>query len=142
MPDWSYRTVLRPVLLSLGAERARRLAVRTLGTLSRFPFVVDFMGHMRADPRLRTQFGHVTLAGPVALGALVDPAGDAIGALERFGVGLIEVGPVAMQARGERRWRVDLHARAIEELSNGAVMPHARSRTASASTRPSSPSMT
>ena len=122
MPDWSYRTILRPVLLSLGAERARRLAVRALRTLSRFPYIIDFMGHMRADPRLRTQFGDAALAGPVVLGALVDPAGDAIGALERFGVGLIEVGPVAMHARGERRWRVDVDARAVEDLSDGATV--------------------
>jgi dihydroorotate dehydrogenase len=94
MPDWSYRTFLRPVLLSRGEERGRRAAVRALRTLSRLPLgrqLIDFMGHMRADPRLRTPFGDATLSGPVILGAGIDPAGEAIGALERFGVGMIEI---------------------------------------------------
>jgi dihydroorotate dehydrogenase len=126
MPDWSYRTFLRPVLLALGAERARRLATRTLRTLSRLPLgrpAIDFMGHMRADPRLRTPFGETSLAGPVVLGALVDPSGEAAGALERFGVGLIEVGPVAVHGNGAaRRWRVDLQARTVDDLSDGVTV--------------------
>lgn len=126
MPDWSYRTVLRPVMLAMGAERARRLAVGTLRTLSRLPLgrqAVDFLGHMRADPRLRTPFGATTLAGPVALGAMIDPAGEAIGALERFGVGLIEVGPVALRGNGAApEWRVDLQSRTIDDRSSGAIV--------------------
>lgn len=97
MPDWSYRTVLQPILLSMGAERAQRLAIGTLQTVSRLPFgreAIDFLGHMRADPRLRARFGAMELAGPVALGALIDPSGRAVAAFERFGVGLIEIGPV------------------------------------------------
>jgi hypothetical protein len=94
MPDWSYRTFLRPLLLARGEERGRRTAVRALRTLSRLPFgrqLIDFMGHMRADPRLRTPFGEAVLPGPVILGAGIDPTGEAIGALERFGVGMIEI---------------------------------------------------
>src|SRR5687768_2993597 len=94
MPDWSYRTFLRPVLLSRGEERGRRAAVRALRTLSRLPLgrqLIDFMGHMRADPRLRTPFRDAVLSGPVILGAGIDPAGEAAGALERFGVGMIEI---------------------------------------------------
>src|SRR5690242_12242057 len=98
MPDWSYRTILRPVMLTLGAERARRLATGTLSTLARLPFgpaAIDFLGHMRADPRLRMRVGAIDLAGPIALGALIDPKGIAAGALARFGVGLVEIGPIA-----------------------------------------------
>jgi dihydroorotate dehydrogenase len=126
VPDWSYRTVLRPLLLSLGAERARRLATGTLQTLTRLPFgrgAIDFLGHMRADPRLRTPFGSTDLAGPIALGALVDPAGDAVAAFERFGVGLIEVGPVALEGnRATPQWRVDLPSRSIADLSGGVTV--------------------
>lgn len=124
MPDWSYRTVLRPVLLEMGAERARRLAVGTLRTLTRLPLgrqAIDFLGHMRADPRLRTPFAATELAGPIALGALIDPAGEAVAALERFGVGLIEVGPVALKGNGATpRWRVDLPSRTID-VSGGVT---------------------
>ena len=94
MPDWSYRTFLRPVLLARGEERGRRAAVRALRALSRLPLgrqLIDFMGHMRADPRLHTALGDATLPGPVILGAGIDPKGEAIGALERFGVGMVEI---------------------------------------------------
>jgi hypothetical protein len=118
MPDWSYRTVLRPLLFSLGHERARGLATWTLGTIARTPFgpnFIDLLGHMRADERLRTNMGSLELPGPIALGSLIDPSARASGALARFGVGLIEVGPVAEQANNARPdWRVDCDARTVE----------------------------
>jgi hypothetical protein len=118
MPDWSYRTLLRPLMLRLGAERSRRLAVSTLQTLTRVPFglaAIDFLGHMRADERLRTRAGSLELPGPIGLGALVDPRGEALDAFARFGVGLIEIGAVAERAQVVApQWRVDLAARRIE----------------------------
>ena len=121
MPDWSYRTFLRPLLLSLGAERARRLATATLRALSRIPGgprAIDFLGHMRADERLRTRLADCELAGPIALGALIDPAGEAIGAFARFGTGMIEVGPVAERGNDVApQWRVDLTARTVASKS-------------------------
>lgn len=125
MPDWSYRTVLRPVMLLMGPERARRTAVATLRTVARLPLgprAIDFLGHMRADARLQTSFGTLSLAGPMALGALIDPAGEAVGALERFGAGLVEVGPVALEANAiTPQWRVDLRERTISDASGGIV---------------------
>jgi dihydroorotate dehydrogenase len=121
MPDWSYRTVLRPVMLALGAERSRRLATSTLAGLSRLPFglaAIDFLGHMGADARLRRRIAGMDLPGPLALGALIDPSGKAAAAFARFGAGLLEIGPV-----GERRsevaseWRVDLDARTVASVS-------------------------
>ena len=56
MPDWFYRTVSQPILFRLTAPRARDLALGFMGRLSRLPFgplLIDFLGHMRADPRLR-----------------------------------------------------------------------------------------
>src|ERR1700741_2746868 len=103
MPDWSYRAVLPPLMLSLGAERARRLATATLAALSRFPFgaaAIDFLGHMRADERLRMRGGAFDLAGPIALGSMIDPGGKASDAFARFGVGLIEIGPGVERANG------------------------------------------
>ncbi|MDP9193840.1 MAG: hypothetical protein M3P06_19270 [Acidobacteriota bacterium] len=117
MPDWSYRTVLRPVMFSLGAERARRMAVATLSTLARLPFgpaAIDFLGHMRADDRLRTRLGAIELAGPIAFGSMIDPSGKASGAFARFGVGLIEIGPVAERGNGiAPDWDVDFSRRAV-----------------------------
>ncbi|MCU1350264.1 MAG: hypothetical protein JWO56_3294 [Acidobacteria bacterium] len=121
MPDWSYRTVLRPLLLAIGPERSRRLATATLRTLARAPLglqAIDFLGHMRADPRLRTRAGALELPGPIALGVLVDPCGEAVAAFARFGVGLIEVGPVVERAAEKEavvpEWRVDLERGTID----------------------------
>ncbi len=118
VPDWSYRTVLRPLMLAAGAERSRRLATGTLRTLARLPFglkLIDFLGHMQPDPRLRTRAGSLELRGPIALGALIDPHGDALAAFARFGVGMIEIGPVAEEATlADPGWRVDLGRRSVE----------------------------
>lgn len=117
MPDWSYRTVLRPLMLALGPERARRLATTTLATLARTPVgpaAIDFLGHMRADGRLRTRLGTIELAGPIALGSMIDPSGKAVDAFARFGAGLIEVGPVVERGNGlVPEWRVDLEKRTV-----------------------------
>ncbi len=117
MPDWSYRTVLRPLMLALGPERARRLAMATLATLARTPVgpaAIDFLGHMRADERLRTRLGGLDLAGPIVLGSMIDPSGKAVDAFARFGAGLIEVGPVVEQGNGlVPEWRVDLEKRTV-----------------------------
>lgn len=126
MPDWSYRTVLRPMLLALGAERSRRLATATLGTLGRTSLglrAIDFLGHMRADPRLATRAGALQLPGPIALGALLDPSGEALAGFARFGVGMIEVGPVVEQARPSTvpQWRIDLEQRTVDAAHDVAA---------------------
>ena len=56
MPDWFYRTVARPLLFRLPVPAARRCALGLVGSLARLPLgpaVIDFLGHMRPDPRLR-----------------------------------------------------------------------------------------
>jgi hypothetical protein len=52
--------------------------------------LIDFMGHMHADPQLTVRVGKTTFASPVGLGWRVDPEGRAARALLRFGVGCIE----------------------------------------------------
>jgi dihydroorotate dehydrogenase len=104
-------------MVSLGAERARRMATATLSTLARLPFgpaAIDFLGHMRADERLRTKFGAIDLAGPIAFGSMIDPSGKASSAFARFGVGLIEIGPVAERGNGiAPDWDIDFARRTV-----------------------------
>jgi hypothetical protein len=98
MPDWSYRTVFRPLLFRLPFGVARDLCLAGMGTLADLPLgggVIDFLGHMRPDPRLRTPLGPLELASPVVIGPHFDCKLLAPRALSRFGVGMIEVGPVA-----------------------------------------------
>jgi dihydroorotate dehydrogenase len=99
MPDWFYRTVSRPMLFRLSAERARGFALGFMAALGRLPLgprVIDFLGHMRADPRLARTFLGVRFPAPVGIGPGLDARAVALPALARFGVGFLEVGPVTL----------------------------------------------
>jgi dihydroorotate dehydrogenase len=121
MPDWSYRTLLRPMLFALPPESARRLSIGVLAGLGRIPggrAFIDVLGHMRADERL----AQGPWRAPVGLGALLDPDGAASGALARFGVGFIEVGPVRVQAPvADVTWLRDASARTLQRQGPRAV---------------------
>jgi dihydroorotate dehydrogenase len=100
MPDWFYRTVSQPILFRLPAPRARDLALGFMGRLARLPFgpfLIDFLGHMRADPRLRRSLLDTTFPTAVGLGSSLDPQATALKAFSRFGVGFIEIGPVTYE---------------------------------------------
>jgi dihydroorotate dehydrogenase len=106
MPDWFYRTVSRPFLFSLPAPRARDFALGFMGALSRLPlgpYLIDFLGHMRADPRLRESFLDITFPTGVGIGPWLDTHAVATRALARFGVGFIEVGPIMLDRRVAER---------------------------------------
>jgi len=100
MPDWFYRTVSQPVLFCLPARRARDLALGFMGRLGQLPFgpsVIDFLGHMRADLRLRQSFLGIDFPTAVGLGPWLDTRAVALPALARFGFGFLEVGPVTVE---------------------------------------------
>jgi len=100
MPDWFYRTVSQPVLFRLPAVKARDLVLGFMGRLARLPFgpaVIDFLGHMRADPRLRRSLQAMDFPTAVGLGPALDTGAVALPALARFGFGFLEVGPVTVQ---------------------------------------------
>jgi len=102
MPDWFYRTVSRPLLFSLPAPRARDFALGFMGALSRLPlgpYLIDFLGHMRADSRLQQSFADIMFPTAVGIGPWLDTHAVATRALARFGVGFIEVGPVTLDRR-------------------------------------------
>jgi dihydroorotate dehydrogenase len=97
MPDWSYRTVLRPLLFQLRPSAARDFSLALMGALgrSRFgPAVIDFMGHMRAPEGLRRTLAGIPFSSVVGLGCGLDPEGCAANAFARFGIGFLEIGPV------------------------------------------------
>ena len=97
MPDWTYHTLIRPVFQRIGPDKAQRLTRLFLDGLSRLPggpAVVDFFGHSRPDSRLRSAHASLPLASPTGLSASLVGEGRGLAALERFGVGLMELGPV------------------------------------------------
>lgn len=105
MPDWFYRTVTQPILFRLPAPRARDFALGFIGRLARLPlgpFLIDFLGHMRADPRLRRSLLDIDFPTAVGLGPWLDTRLVATEALSRFGVGFIEVGPVSLEGSTSR----------------------------------------
>ncbi|HEY0945597.1 MAG TPA: hypothetical protein VGD81_10030, partial [Opitutaceae bacterium] len=60
MPDWFYRTVAQPALFRLPDRMSRAVALGLLGSLGRHApgrALIDFLGHMHADPRLARQLG-------------------------------------------------------------------------------------
>ena len=100
MPDWSYRTVLRPLLFLLSPDGARNLSLSTIGVLGRSRLgsaVIDFLGHMRPDTRLETRMLGRMFPTAVGLGAGLDPNAVATQGLARFGFGFLELGPVTLE---------------------------------------------
>ncbi|MBD0373527.1 MAG: dihydroorotate dehydrogenase [Pyrinomonadaceae bacterium] len=100
MPDWFYRTVSRPILFRLPARAARDFALGFMGRLARLPLgsrVIDFLGHMRADERLRQSLLGIDFPTSVGLGPWLDTNARALPALARFGFGFLEVGPVTVE---------------------------------------------
>jgi dihydroorotate dehydrogenase len=106
MPDWFYRTVSQPILFRLPASRACDLALGFIGGLARLPFgpfLIDFLGHMRADPRLRQSTLNTDFPTAVGLGPWLDTRVVALEALSRFGVGFIQIGPVTLDGSAAAR---------------------------------------
>ena len=103
MPDWTYQTIFRPALMRLGVQRGLRLALGAIGTLARTPGrrrIIQLMGHMEADPRLRVKAGGLSFPTRVGLGCQLDPAGVATEAFAEFGFGFLEVGaPLGRRGR-------------------------------------------
>ena len=100
MPDWFYRTVSQPILFRLPAHRARNLALGFIGRLAQLPLgpaLIDFLGHMRADPRLKQSLLGIEFPTPIGLGPWLDTHAVALTALARFGLGFLEVGPVTVE---------------------------------------------
>jgi len=106
MPDWTYRTVFRPVLFRLPTAVGRDLALTAIGTLARLPWgrrVIEFMGHMRPPRPLRRRLGAVEIDAPVGLAPGIDPRLLGLPGLCRFGFGFVEIGPVSIGPVPERR---------------------------------------
>jgi dihydroorotate dehydrogenase len=110
MPDWSYRTVLRPMLFALPARTARDLSLATMGALgSVWPgrLLIDLLGHMRPADGLAVTVAGLLFPSRMGLGCGLDPGLRATGALARLGCGFVEVGPIVSHSRRDGRLERD-----------------------------------
>ena len=102
MPDWSYRTVLQPLLFALPPAAARDLALGAIGALGANAVgraLIDLLGHMRAPDGVRVTVAGIDFPSPAGIGCALDPAARATSGLARFGAGFVEVGPIAVAGR-------------------------------------------
>ncbi len=97
MPDWSYRTVLAPVLFALPPRASRDVALTIMGGLGRtWPgrLLIDLLGHMRPPDGIGVTLAGLAFPSRMGLGCALDPELRATSALARFGCGFVEVGPL------------------------------------------------
>ncbi|MBP1995855.1 hypothetical protein [Paenibacillus eucommiae] len=99
MPDWSYRTIFRPLLFRLSAERARDFTLHAMGLISKLPggsLLIRTLGHMESYPILESKMSAVHIKYPVGVSGALDIHGSAPRALAQFGLGFMEIGPVTL----------------------------------------------
>jgi dihydroorotate dehydrogenase len=100
MPDWTYQTILGPAVFSAASQRRPRV-LRLLDRLGRSRFaapLVELVGHMAPPTVLEVSKDGFDLATPIGLGADLPGNDQLLSLVSRFGVGFVEVGPVALRA--------------------------------------------
>ncbi len=95
MLDLAYR-LSRPLLFSLGADRAHELMLRTL---SFAPWFWGALAAARPDESLQREAFGLPFAGPVGLAAGLDKDGVAIPFWGKIGFGFVEIGTVTAHAQ-------------------------------------------
>lgn len=95
-----YRTVLRPAVFALDAEKAHDLTIHGLGLASRFPALCrQVRGNHLPDTRLAVRALGLDFISPLGLAAGLDKNAVAIEGLATCGFSHIEVGTVTGQAQ-------------------------------------------
>lgn len=116
MPDWTYRTLFRPVLFRLPTRLGRDLALAAIGGVGRLTggrLVIEFMGHMRPPRPLHCRLGATAIDSPIGLAPGIDPLLVGLPGVCRFGFGFVEIGPVTLEPQPERCTRRDDDAETI-----------------------------
>ena len=94
MPDWTYRTIFKPLLTRLPLPTARRLAPVPMGRLARFPggaSVVRLFGHAAPSADMQVAIGEVVIDSPVGLSNRIDPDFHGLAAWPLLGIGLLQL---------------------------------------------------
>lgn len=94
-----YRSILRPALFQLSADRSHALAQKALRWGAPWRALAVLEGLEQTDPRLRVTYGGVELPNPVGLAAGFDKNCDLIDALSSLGFGFLCVGSIMPEPR-------------------------------------------
>ncbi len=127
MPDWSYRTLFRPLLFRLPPARARDATLRAtaaFAALAGRANAIEWFGDMRPPAAAQQSVCGVARRSPVGLGAGLDVHTIAPRALAQCGFGFLELGPVTLApvAAGRiDRARADDAITCAEPLANDGV---------------------
>jgi dihydroorotate dehydrogenase len=93
-----YERFAKPVLFSMDPERAHDLALATLETMSRFPWLLNLIPRVSDQRLVREVFG-IRFPNPIGLAAGFDKNGVALPAWEAFGFGFAEIGTITAQSQ-------------------------------------------
>jgi dihydroorotate dehydrogenase len=101
-----YDRFLKPILFSMDPETVHEMAITTLNTLSRFPWLLELVPRA-GDHGLSKELFGIRFPNPVGLAAGFDKNGMALPAWAALGFGFIEIGTITAQAQvGNPRPRI------------------------------------
>jgi dihydroorotate dehydrogenase len=101
-----YKRLLKPILFSMDPELVHELAIATLETLSRLPWLLDVVPRS-GDQRLNRELFGLRFPNPIGLAAGFDKNGMALPAWGALGFGFIEIGTITSQPQvGNPRPRI------------------------------------
>ncbi|WP_059172335.1 dihydroorotate dehydrogenase [Bacillus sp. FJAT-27445] len=105
MPDWSYHTLFKPILMKLPPAFSRGFIHRGMSMLSSTPIgeaVIEFLGHMAPPKKLENHLFNVDFATPVGLSGRLDSELSGLKAFQNLGFGFIEIGPVSLNGSTQK----------------------------------------
>ncbi|RDU36677.1 dihydroorotate dehydrogenase [Neobacillus piezotolerans] len=105
MPDWSYHTIFKPILMKLPPAFSRGFIHRGMSMISSTPIgeaLIEFLGHMVPPKELGKHFFNVHFDTPVGLSGRLDLELSGLKAFQNLGFGFIEIGPVSLIGSPQR----------------------------------------
>src|SRR6476659_9553021 len=94
----AYERLLKPILFSMDPEQVHEMAISSLRTLSRLPWLLTFLSGPD-DQRLKRKLFGLSFPNPIGLAAGFDKNGMALPAREAMGVGVIDIGTITAQGQ-------------------------------------------
>lgn len=95
-----YKSLLKPLLFRLDAEKAHHFTVATAKKAVQSGLLSGLMKRLYnfQSPLLAQSFGELTFRNPVGLAAGFDKNGELVNAMEKLGMGFVEVGSITAEA--------------------------------------------